>query len=310
MPAPAERAAPPAAFVAAEPVLSPVQTPFFEREAVEREASERQTAAVRLAEATSRDAAVDALGVRIDMLAREMPNRDQVGSIREEILRLRDAVASSAAAPSVGNLAKAYDALVNRLDDIGRRQAEPQSLEPLISAMTAIRARLADLPDETHLFAVADQIEALTGRIDAMAATPAAGPVDLSSLEERLADIARKVEAGDVRRVVTDIEARLDGVAMRISEMEDRFGKIDVLPRLETALRHHGEQIDRIERDMQDLPRLREDLTGASTPGFPRCRGWKATSSPRARTCRAASPPSWSASRTWPRGSRGSTPPA
>ncbi|MBH0237445.1 peptidoglycan-binding protein [Methylobrevis albus] len=204
------------------------------------------------------------LDARIDGLTAAIPPREHFEIVREEISRLRDAVAANATKPALAGLTRSYDLLVERLDAVGGREPDSGLVTELVGQMAEVRDLLAAIPGESHHRLLTARLDELAARVEAIAAAP--GDQGVAVLEGQLAQLARAVAGLDPSRLVTSVESRLDTVASRLNQIEGQMSRLDVLPQVARRLETQGERLEDLGRRFDALPQLLREIDARLAP--------------------------------------------
>ncbi len=190
--------------------------------------------------------------------------RDETGldAIRMEIEDLKNALSGVATNDMMRSLDQRFDAFERRLDT--------GSMAEIDSRLAQITQALESLPDSLQIRPLEDKIRTLAGALDHFSRQqPAASPVSLTSIEDRLDEISRAIMATTVSVQATQhnpepferIEARISSLARQIEDsMAERSG-----PDLAPAFADLAERIEmlagRSDAPAESVDRLAEQIT-------------------------------------------------
>ncbi|MDR3494643.1 MAG: hypothetical protein P4L82_08570, partial [Ancalomicrobiaceae bacterium] len=161
-------------------------------------------------------AEIRAIGSKLETLAAERRDPEQMERLYEEMNRLRDAVLDADLAGSLRNIEAGYGHVVARLDDLKRSMADPRTIEHIGAEIGDVREALRSLPPTTEFSQVERRIQGLAGKLD-----------DILKAGERssfpdaaVAELRQRIDALDPAKALRQLEDQLKALSDKIDTIE------------------------------------------------------------------------------------------
>jgi localization factor PodJL len=216
---------------------------------------------------------VKALGQRIDSSRQTDTDSAALTGIERGLAEVREALRGLTPVEGLAGFDGALKAISSKVEAIGTKD-DPAALQQLESAMDALRGMIARVASEEALTKVAQDVRALSVKVDHVTGSPSNAPT-LVALENRIDILASALnastEAGhavprELEKLLSGLLEKLEWVQLThtdrtaLSHLEDRIAAL--VKRLDTSDTRLG-LLEGVERGLADLLVYIEQLRGA-----------------------------------------------
>ena len=220
---------------------------------------------------------VKALGQRIDRSRQPDADSAALTGIERGLAEVREALRGLTPVEGLAGFDGALRAISSKVEAIGTKD-DPAAVQQLESAMDVLRGMIARVASEEALTKVAQDVRALSAKVDQVTGSPSNAPT-LAALENRIDILASALnsstEAGhavprELEKLLSGLIEKLEWVQLThtdrtaLSHLEDRIAAL--VKRLDTSDARLG-LLEGVERGLADLLVYIEQLRGANNAG-------------------------------------------
>ncbi|MDR3374859.1 MAG: peptidoglycan-binding protein [Ancalomicrobiaceae bacterium] len=164
---------------------------------------------------------IRAIGSKLEALAADRRDPEQLDRLFAEMNRLRDAVLDADMAGSLRNIEAGYGHVVARLDDLKRSMADPRMIEHIGAEIGDVREALRSLPPTTEFNQVERRIQALAGKLDDILKAGERSPFS----DAAVAELRQRIDALDPAKALRQLEDQLKALSDKIDTIETTAAK-------------------------------------------------------------------------------------
>jgi localization factor PodJL len=220
---------------------------------------------------------VKALGQRIDRSRQTDLDSAALTGIERGLAEVREALRGLTPVEGLAGFDGALKAISSKVEAIGTKD-DPAAVQQLESAMDVLRGMIARVASEEALTKVAQDVRALSAKVDQVTGSPSNAPT-LAALENRIDILASALnastEAGhavprELEKLLSGLIEKLEWVQLThtdrtaLSHLEDRIAAL--VKRLDSSDARLG-LLEGVERGLADLLVYIEQLRGANNAG-------------------------------------------